>query len=416
MSITQQERDRVRQRAELTFKYNRFAGRHGWLRLTPAYSVKVVQEILNSVEGDRVVLDPFSGTGTTALCAANLGYAASAIEINPFLVWFGRAKLAQYTADILARAAELAREIGRRGGDEEEEPGAPPPLSNIERWWPKETLAQLCRLRVLLEASAASGAPEGDLLRIAFCRTLIASSNAAFNHQSMSFKRDGEPAQQSMLAVRHDVPNQFLKDVSTVLAGAATNPAVTAELIEGDSRELTSLVSPEYDLLITSPPYPNRMSYIRELRPYMYWLGFLNEAREAAELDWAAIGGTWGVATSRLSGWRNSSESFVPRLLGSSLTAIRATNGENRELLATYVAKYFEDIWRHLQTVAKVIRAGGEIHYIVGNVTFYGVLVPVEKIYAEMLEKLKFHGVRIETLRKRSSNKHLFEFDVTATR
>ncbi|WP_322490103.1 hypothetical protein [Chloroflexus sp.] len=38
-------------------------------------------------------------------------------------------------------------------------------------------------------------------------------------------------------------------------------------------------------LVITSPPYPNRMSYIRELRPYMYWLGYLNNGRDAGELD-----------------------------------------------------------------------------------------------------------------------------------
>lgn len=42
----------------------------------------------------------------------------------------------------------------------------------------------------------------------------------------------------------------------------------------------------------TSPHYPNRISYIRELRPYMYWMKFLGEAREAGEMDWKAIGGT----------------------------------------------------------------------------------------------------------------------------
>ncbi len=415
MSLTQDERERVGQRAELTFKYNRSAGRHGWLRLTPAYSVKIVQEILNSGASGLVVLDPFSGTGTTTLCAANLGRAATSIEINPFLVWFGRAKLAQYCDEVLSGAAALAREIVQRCSDEKEEPGAPPPLANIQRWWPSDTLTQLCRLRTSLEATTRLRTPVGDLLRIAFCRTIITSSNAAFNHQSMSFK-DGRSAQQPMFGVDHDIPNQFSKDVATVLAGAATNPVGAAEVIEGDSRELEGLVSRKYDLLITSPPYPNRMSYIRELRPYMYWLGFLNEARAAAELDWTAIGGTWGVATSRLIGWRPSGKSFVPRILGSSLAAIRETNGENRDLLATYVAKYFEDIWTHIQSVKGVIRPGGVVHYIVGNVTFYGVVVPVENIYAEMLEKLGFRNVRIETLRKRNSNKHLFEFDVTAVR
>lgn len=40
----------ARQNADLTFKLNRHYGRHGWLRLTPAYSVKLVSEILKASE------------------------------------------------------------------------------------------------------------------------------------------------------------------------------------------------------------------------------------------------------------------------------------------------------------------------------------------------------------------------------
>ena len=38
--------DNRRQKAHLTFRGNAKRGRHGWLRLTPAYSLQVVNEIL----------------------------------------------------------------------------------------------------------------------------------------------------------------------------------------------------------------------------------------------------------------------------------------------------------------------------------------------------------------------------------
>ena len=60
----------MKQRADLTFKHNRGLGRHGWLRLTPAYSVKLVGEILGELDGKQVVIEPFSGTGTTAVVSA----------------------------------------------------------------------------------------------------------------------------------------------------------------------------------------------------------------------------------------------------------------------------------------------------------------------------------------------------------
>jgi hypothetical protein len=62
-----------------------------------------------------------------------------------------------------------------------------PKLHNIERWWSAGSLAALKSLRQALdEYSLPSEA--SDLFSIAFCRTAIAASNAAFNHQSMSFK------------------------------------------------------------------------------------------------------------------------------------------------------------------------------------------------------------------------------------
>src|SRR6201996_8295136 len=92
---------KLAQRAELTFKHNRQQGRHGWLRLTPAYSVRLVEQILEESGAGARVFDPFSGSGTTALCAAYRGSTGVATDLNPFLVWLARAKASSYDADIV---------------------------------------------------------------------------------------------------------------------------------------------------------------------------------------------------------------------------------------------------------------------------------------------------------------------------
>lgn len=51
----------VKQHKELTFKENIQKGRHGWLRLTPAYSAQVVNSILDKAPKDSCIFDPFSG-------------------------------------------------------------------------------------------------------------------------------------------------------------------------------------------------------------------------------------------------------------------------------------------------------------------------------------------------------------------
>src|SRR6185437_15229209 len=102
----------------------------------------------------------------------------------------------------------------------------------------------------------------------------------------------------------------------------------------------------QYACVITSPPYPNRMSYIRELRPYMYWLGYLQDARSAGELDWQAIGGTWGFATSSVAKWKPEADVPIPHR---GFMEIIERIDERSPILSRYVHKYFYDMVKHIR-------------------------------------------------------------------
>jgi hypothetical protein len=62
------------------------------------------------------------------------------------------------------------------------------------------------------------------------------------------------------------------------------------------------------------------------------------------------------------------------------------------------------------------VRPGGRIAYIVGNSKFYDVLVPVEEVYAGLFRSAGFQEIRIDTIRKRTSKKELYEYVVSARR
>ncbi len=147
----------------------------------------------------------------------------------------------------------------------------------------------------------------------------------------------------------------------------------------------------------------------------MYWLGFLKEAREAGELDWEAIGGTWGVATSRLNEWQRPKDIFFPKHLETAIEEVARPTNKNGFVLSQYIAKYFVDMWSHLASMRSVMRSGGRVHYIVGNSKFYETMIAVESIYAEMLKRLGFKNVSAKAIRKRNSKKELFEYVVSAT-
>jgi hypothetical protein len=381
------------------------------LRLTPAYSVRLVEQILaDRGEHAEVVFDPFSGTGTTALCAAYRGKTGVATDINPFLIWLANAKARSYDTAAIASFQHAAQLAAVAAADDSSPMAERPALSNIERWWRPAALTFLLRLKAAIDAHEVGDA---TLLKVAFCRTLMKLSNAAFNHQSMSFKAPPAAADEIHLLVA-----QFCSDVDHVVEAAADDPPGTAQYILANARASGDALARWHnrvDLLITSPPYPNRMSYIRELRPYMYWLRFLSTGRQAGELDWEAIGGTWGVATSRLADWVPR-EGFAPTGMRATLKKIRAAHEKNGILLANYVHKYFEDMLGHLGSMLPLLKRGATVHYIVGNSIFYGHMVPAQDYLAQQMAAVGLCDVRSVPIRKRNSKKGLVEFHVTGCR
>lgn len=397
-------------KADLTFKHNLKLGRHGWIRLTPAYSVKVVQKILKENNSVKYVLDPFSGSGTTGLVCNENGLRCDLLDINPFLVWFAKAKNANYTATQIKETQIIAEEIISKLRIKTDGECWLPPIKNINRWWSEDKQLLLAQIKFEIFSRLPEENPVRNLLLIAFCRLIIEWSNAAFNHQSMSFKTDILPLLE--LNKREESLLFFLSTVRQISASAADKLDGRVNVIQTDSRNVVEAEDGFYDCVITSPPYPNRMSYIRELRPYMYWLGYLNEAREAGELDWLAIGGTWGIATSRALKWRANGLKIEHESFYQTIDAIAF----HSPVLSNYVHKYFTDILLHFKSLYQSLSSQAKVYYIVGNSKFYDTVVPVEQFYQSILKQTGFINAESNILRKRNSKKELWEMIVTATK
>ena len=398
----------------LTFSHNISLKRHGVLRLTPAYSTKLVNEILDSCDNHKTLLDPYCGTATTALSGGQRGMEAYTTDINPFLIWLGKTKTKNYAEEVFfAVSKEAENIILSLSFCEEDENIELPDICNIERWWSRGSLYVLSKIKSYIE-KVDMQEEVSDLLKLSFCRTLISVSNAAFNHQSMSFK--DEISNKTYKQDAEHAAKQFKNDTNYTIAALSEKVELPPKVILADAREIDQYIKNSIDIVITSPPYPNRMSYIRELRPYMYWLGFLKDSQDAADLDWLAIGGTWGSATSRVGRWKTDESYFIPLRLDATLKRIENTGEKNSFLLANYVGKYFYDMWQHLESLSKVVSFSHEINYIVGNSTYYSVLVDVEEIFADMMRELNLGNVTVTPIRKRNSKKELYEYIVRASR
>jgi hypothetical protein len=385
----------------ITFRGNLRNTRYGWLRLTPAYSVELVRELVQArSRPDLPVLDPFCGTGTTLTACAELGITCHTVDINPFLRWLADTKSHRYSSADLQKATLLVGAMAHAAAKGTELAWVPA-LHHIEKWWDEPTLAALSR--AFAELSGKRGKAR-DLAALAFCRTLVDAGNVSFRHQSMSFRARASAV---------DVATLLSTAFEALRVGAAEPLAGSAGRVWlGDSRRLDEILPiNSCGSVVTSPPYVNRMSYIRELRPYMYWLGFLDDGRQAGELDWRAIGGTWGVATSKLSRWQPEAKLDLPRLKPLVSKIEKAS-----PILARYVERYFCDMDRHVKGLEHVLARGGRAHYVIGNSKFFDVVVPAQKLFGDLFVRHGFVNVETRVLRRRTSKKELYEYLVTAER
>ena len=132
-----------------TFKAGLAAQVHRWFRLTPSFGPDLVREMLSQLncQKDEVVLDPFSGAGTTLIECKLEGYDSYGFEINPLLHWVGKVSItwnldSKVLADELNSITKLFTERADKiDFDSLEKHGLEiPKIHNPLRWWRKDIL------------------------------------------------------------------------------------------------------------------------------------------------------------------------------------------------------------------------------------------------------------------------------------
>ncbi len=83
----------------------------GWRRFKEAFAPELVRLAIAEAGDVERVIDPFGGSGTTALAAQFLGVRPTTIEVNPFLADLIEAKICRYDMDQLVKGYVQVAEV-----------------------------------------------------------------------------------------------------------------------------------------------------------------------------------------------------------------------------------------------------------------------------------------------------------------
>lgn len=401
-----------------TYKGGKNLGFHRWFRLTPSFGPHLVQHILSHFEAtdDSVVLDPFCGAGTTPIECKRQGIEAYGIEINPILQFMGQQSLQwQHDPEALQLAMERLKQRFQKarrrfkGLSIEETKLRVPPIHRVERWWRQDVLKDLMILKQTIGSGRLALEGERDFFRMALSAVLVPDlTNVTLGRLQLHFvNRDDDTI--NVWETFEERVGLMLEDLNG-LDSAQRLPKQQVYLAD-----TTKVSGADYnwraDFVITSPPYPNRYSYVWNTRPHLYLLDYISEKNEAGLLDLQTVGGTWGAATTRLKkGKIEAAYPIVDELISPLADRIRADDN----LMANYLMKYFNLLAKQISAMDGLLKDNANIAYVVGNSWLKGVYIETDILLANLFDGLGYRAESVERFRRRNSGKDLFESIVYA--
>ena len=402
-----------------TFKAGLSVNIHRWFRLTPSFGPDLVREMMNQLQAQpgELVLDPFSGAGTTNIECSIQGLDSIGFEVNPLLHFVAEASTSWQNLSHAAAASELSRIITKYERRRNlvsfhtlsDHQLKIPPIHNPTRWWRPDVLTDLLVLKqIILEGQDHHLV---NLFRLCLAGVLVPDlTNITLGRLQLHFidrSRD-------IIDVIGTFSNHAKKMIDDLKSINRFDKLGYSNILLQDSTNIGRLKLPRLvDCVITSPPYPNRYSYVWNTRPHLYMLDFIQTGKDATDIDRRTIGGTWGTATSEL--MKGSIEPYsdaVDRLITPTVSLIR----ERDNLMANYAMHYFNRLARHIESIDPLLSSSARVAYVVGNSWLKGVYIETDILLGKLFESigLAYTVTDIHRFRRRNSGKNLYESIVYA--
>lgn len=387
---------------------------HRWFRLTPSYSPELVRYLAKDLNCSRELLlcDPFTGKGTTIIEAKKLGLRVVGIEINPVLKLASESALtwdvdvARFSSHFkkilnkLIKVLDGCRQMPIESVLEEFNLSLPK-IHNVFRWWRSDVLKDLLLIKDVLKRVRDKNYQK--LYWMALCSSCLDCANIHRNHPTISFDDNSIRDIDALKEFKEKV-NNIIVDLQTLPKGKFGD----TRMLLGDSTKIGELELGCIDRVITSPPYPNRVSYVHTTRAQLFFMDLIDSATEATDLDCSTIGGTWGRATSILEKGIIEPNPKIAEILQPTIADLRPKNN----LMCNYAVKYFNLMDDHIRSLREVVNDDFRGAYVVGNSTLSGVEIITETLLAQIFSANGFKVDKILVFRKRGGRKKLYETGV----
>ncbi|WP_432405700.1 DNA methyltransferase [Wukongibacter sp. M2B1] len=390
---------------------NERMGLHSWHSYYAGYSEAVVEDLLTyfGTDSSSKVLDPWMGSGTTAIVCQKKNIPIVGREINPVMVKFSKGK----TAKLLDYNLEnLAKQIIDNSNNIVPILDITVPDIIVQEITSEERYLKLKAIEKSINdiIDSIEYHMEKREILISFYYSALFQILRAIG----KFKKGSNPTWIKRLKLNenevHNIDELFLKTVLVMIndlkenyKGIDRNNIPDIKL--GNSKKL-DLVDNSVNFIITSPPYLTRIDYVVSTKPELLFLG-LDEKVEVDVLRRDTMGAP--IIRKELPAidkcWGKTCISFLEQV------RVHNSKASNSYYLKNFL-QYFDDAFKSLQEIKRVLKVDGKAALVVQTSYFKEIEIELTKMYVEMGENL---GLKSSILKREVVKQHMAHINVKSS-
>lgn len=429
-------------RQSVSYQLSKKDSLHRWLKYKEGFSAELVEMLIDefNIPKGGTILDPFLGSGTTALVSCIKGINSIGFDILPMSEIAIKAKLSLYLYNVEELNA-LLHEI-RRINVPNNYKECTPYISITKQGYPQKTseeisyytqyfnksnysvetknLVTLCILNSLERISYS--AKDGQYLRWDYrCPKIIEAEKArlAAGKKPFVVKLD-KGKLPSLKEVLEEELSIVIADITTLKSqNEGFNDDITCQFIYGSALfEMPKMKPNIINGVITSPPYCNRYDYTRTYAMELAYLGVSEVEIKNLRQELLSCTVENKTKIDRLREFYKSidregdfenilhivEQNKTLKEINSALEQ-RNANGEiNNKGILKMVNGYFTELTFIFAELYRLCKKGSYVAFVNDNVRYAGEVIPVDFLTTEFAEQLGFKPIKIYTLKQKKGN------------
>ncbi len=390
---------------QATFRGGKGSPLHDWFPYLEGYSPDFVGSIISEfAPAAETILDPFCGSGTTALVAAVKGRHGLYAEVNPVCQYVIAAKASALSMPTRKRHS-LSERLLEVGDSLEALLKKSPPdavlSSAYEAAFPGRpsfdhaAFDLILRARSLADRLSAENAALGVLFTVAVLRSLVPGS-LLIRRGDLRFRTSQELARERpcFLTSIHDSLRIIASDLDDCEAASGT-----VQFVGPDARQLASALQTPVDAIITSPPYLNGTNYFRNTKLELWFLRHLTGKGHLRSYRDAAI--TSGINDVTVGKSLSNGAGDLPLILTDTIAALEEDAYDQR--IPMMVEAYFREMSVVIQNLRQISHRETSVAIDLGDSCYGGIWVPTHDIICDLMGQNGFDRSELVVLRERQS-------------